>query len=100
MTLSTPRGRKPLFKSLFVGEMMMLIASEVATPLRACYRSRRNQFSLEGHQMQYGFSPPVSGPLSSPDNRARSASEGEASGSDYATISDHVVIARDSEARY
>ena len=50
--------------------------------------------------MQYGFSPPVSGPLSSPDNLARIASEGEAIGYDYATISDHVVIPRDIEAKY
>src|SRR3984893_11646178 len=48
-----------------LGEIM-LIATEVATPLRACYRSGRNQFSLEGRQMQFGFSPPVSGALSSP----------------------------------
>src|ERR1700687_1702616 len=50
--------------------------------------------------MQFGFSPPVSGPLSSPDNLARIASEGEAIGYDYATISDHVVIPRDIEAKY
>jgi len=50
--------------------------------------------------MQYGFSPPVSGPLSSPDNLARIAAEGEAIGYDYATISDHVVIPRDIEAKY
>src|SRR5271166_4266743 len=50
--------------------------------------------------MQFGFSPPVSGPLSSPDNLARIAGEGEAIGYDYATISDHVVIPRDIEAKY
>ena len=50
--------------------------------------------------MQFGFSPPVSGPLSSPDNLARIAIEGEAIGYDYATISDHVVIPRDIEAKY
>ena len=50
--------------------------------------------------MQFGFSPPVSGPLSSPDNLARIAVEGEANGYDYATISDHVVIPRDIEAKY
>ena len=50
--------------------------------------------------MQFGFSPPVSGPLSSPDTLARIASEGEAIGYDYATISDHVVIPRDIEAKY
>ena len=36
--------------------------------------------------MQFGFSPPVSGPLSSPDNLARIAVEGEAIGYDYATM--------------
>ncbi len=35
-----------------------------------------------------------------PDNLARIAVEGEAMGYDYATISDHVVIPRDIEARY
>ena len=50
--------------------------------------------------MQFGFSPPVSGPLSSPDNLARIASEGEAIGYDYATISDHVVIPHDIEDKY
>ena len=50
--------------------------------------------------MQFGFSPPVSGPLSTPENLARIAVEGEAIGYDYATISDHVVIPRDIEARY
>jgi probable F420-dependent oxidoreductase len=44
--------------------------------------------------MQYGFSPPVGGPLSAPDSLARIAIEGEAAGYDYATISDHVVLPR------
>jgi probable F420-dependent oxidoreductase len=50
--------------------------------------------------MQFGFGAPVSGPLSTPDNLARIAVEGEAMGYDYATISDHVVIPRDIEAKY
>jgi probable F420-dependent oxidoreductase len=50
--------------------------------------------------MRYGFSPPVSGPLSKPDTLARIAADGEAAGYDYATISDHVVIPREIEARY
>ena len=50
--------------------------------------------------MQFGFSPPVSGPLSAPDSLARIATEGEAAGYGYATVSDHVVIPRDIEARY
>ena len=50
--------------------------------------------------MQFGFNPPVSGPLSTPNNLARITVEGEAIGYDYATISDHVVIPRDIEAKY
>src|SRR6266567_4298381 len=50
--------------------------------------------------MQFGFGAPVSGPLSKPENLARVAVEGEAMGYDYATISDHVVIPRDIEAKY
>src|SRR6202795_3557250 len=50
--------------------------------------------------MQFGFGAPVSGPLSTPDNLVRIAVEGEAMGYDYATISDHVVIPRDIEAKY
>ncbi|MFZ3236189.1 MAG: LLM class F420-dependent oxidoreductase [Stellaceae bacterium] len=50
--------------------------------------------------MQYGFGAPVSGLLAAPDNLARIAVEGEAMGYDYTTISDHVVIPRDIEARY
>jgi probable F420-dependent oxidoreductase len=50
--------------------------------------------------MQYGFGAPVSGVLSAPENLARIATEGEAMGYDYTTISDHVVIPHDIEARY
>jgi len=50
--------------------------------------------------MQFGFGAPVSGPLSTSDNLARIAAEGEAMGYDYTTISDHVVIPRDIEAKY
>src|SRR5271156_1296343 len=50
--------------------------------------------------MQYGFGAPISGLLSTPENLARIAVEGEKMGYDYATISDHVVIPRDIEARY
>src|SRR2546423_9003976 len=50
--------------------------------------------------MQFGFSAPVSGPLSKPDSLTRVVVEGEAMGYDYATISDHVVIPRDIEAKY
>ena len=50
--------------------------------------------------MQFGFGAPISGPLSTPDNLAHIVVEGEAMGYDYATISDHVVIPRDIEAKY
>ena len=50
--------------------------------------------------MQFGFSAPVAGPLSTPDSLARIAVEGEAIGYDFASFSDHVVIPRDIEARY
>ncbi|HTV45694.1 MAG TPA: LLM class F420-dependent oxidoreductase [Stellaceae bacterium] len=50
--------------------------------------------------MQYGFGAPVSGRLASAENLARIVIAGEAAGYDYTTISDHVVIPRDIEARY
>ena len=50
--------------------------------------------------MQYGFGAPVSGDLSAPEALGRIAAQGEAMGYDYTTISDHVVIPRDIEARY
>jgi probable F420-dependent oxidoreductase len=50
--------------------------------------------------MQFGFGAPVSGPLSGPRELARIVSEGEAMGYDYCTISDHVMIPRDIEAKY
>jgi probable F420-dependent oxidoreductase len=50
--------------------------------------------------MQYGFGAPVSGPLSGPRDLARIVGDGEAMGYDYCTISDHVVIPRELEAKY
>src|SRR5690348_11319431 len=50
--------------------------------------------------MQFGFGAPVSGPLSGPKDLARIVSGGEAQGYDYCTISDHVAIPRDMEAKY
>jgi probable F420-dependent oxidoreductase len=50
--------------------------------------------------MQFGFGAPVSGPLSGPRDLARIVSGGEALGYDYCTISDHVMIPRDMEAKY
>ena len=50
--------------------------------------------------MQYGFGAPVSGPLSGAKDLARIAQQGEAIGYDYCTLSDHVVIPRELEAKY
>jgi probable F420-dependent oxidoreductase len=50
--------------------------------------------------MQYGFGAPVSGPLSGPKDFARIVQEGERIGYDYCTISDHVLIPRELEAKY
>jgi probable F420-dependent oxidoreductase len=50
--------------------------------------------------MQFGFGAPVSGPLSGPRDLARIAGEGEAMGYDYCTISDHIAIPRELEAKY
>ena len=50
--------------------------------------------------MQFGFGAPVSGPLSGPKDLARIVAEGERIGYDYCTISDHVMIPRDMEAKY
>src|SRR2546421_563702 len=50
--------------------------------------------------MNFGFGAPVSGPLSNPRDLARIVSEGEAMGYDYCTLSDHVVIPRELEAKY
>jgi probable F420-dependent oxidoreductase len=50
--------------------------------------------------MQFGFGAPVSGPLSGPRDLTRIVSEGEALGYDYCTLSDHVLIPRELEAKY
>ncbi len=50
--------------------------------------------------MQFGFGAPVSGPLSGPRDLARIAQDGEAMGYDYCTLSDHVAIPRELEAKY
>ena len=50
--------------------------------------------------MQYGFSAPMSGPMSAPETLTRLAVEGEAMGFHYLTFSDHVVIPNDIQARY
>ncbi|MBV9826226.1 MAG: TIGR03619 family F420-dependent LLM class oxidoreductase [Alphaproteobacteria bacterium] len=50
--------------------------------------------------MQFGFGAPVSGPLCGPRDLARIVSDGEAIGYDYCTVSDHVVIPRELEAKY
>src|SRR5438552_15872431 len=50
--------------------------------------------------MQDGFGTPVSGALAAPRDLAKIASEGEAIGYDYCTLSDHVVIPRELEKKY
>src|ERR1700693_143838 len=50
--------------------------------------------------MQFGFNLPMSGPLASPDILTRLAVEGEATGYDYACVSDHVIEPTDIHARY
>src|SRR6195256_2278128 len=50
--------------------------------------------------MEYGFGAPVSGPLSGAKDLARITVDGEAIGYDYCTLSDHVVIPRELEAKY
>jgi probable F420-dependent oxidoreductase len=50
--------------------------------------------------MQIGCSVPTSGPLTDPDSIARIATEAEALGFDYVTVSDHIVIPADIESRY
>ena len=42
--------------------------------------------------MQIGCSAPTSGPLIAPDSLVRIATEAEALGFDYVTVSDHVMI--------
>jgi probable F420-dependent oxidoreductase len=50
--------------------------------------------------MLIGFDTPTRGPLATPENIASVAIEGEALGYDYLTLSDHVVIPGDIQARY
>jgi probable F420-dependent oxidoreductase len=50
--------------------------------------------------MLIGFDLPTRGPFASAENMARFALEGEAMGYDYLTLSDHIVIPSDIQARY
>lgn len=50
--------------------------------------------------MQIGFNLPTAGAIASPDTITRLAVEGEAMGFDYVTLSDHIVIPKDIQARY
>jgi probable F420-dependent oxidoreductase len=50
--------------------------------------------------MEFGFNAPTAGPLAAPEALAAIVTGGEAMGFDYATVSDHVVIPKDIEARY
>jgi probable F420-dependent oxidoreductase len=50
--------------------------------------------------MQFGFGAPISGPLSRPRDLAHIVQGGEAMGYNYCTISDHIAIPRELEAKY
>src|SRR5229473_1612361 len=50
--------------------------------------------------MQFGFNAPTAGPLSATVSLTKLVMEGEAMGFDYATLSDHVVIPTDIQAKY
>jgi probable F420-dependent oxidoreductase len=50
--------------------------------------------------MEWGFNAPVSGPLSGVGDLTRIVAEGEAIGYDYCTLSDHIAIPRELEAKY
>ncbi|MEJ0019624.1 MAG: LLM class F420-dependent oxidoreductase [Acetobacteraceae bacterium] len=50
--------------------------------------------------MQIGCSAPTSGPLIAPDSLVRIATEAEALGFDYVTVSDHVMIPKSIASRY
>src|SRR4051794_3748048 len=51
-------------------------------------------------KMQIGFNAPSGGPLATPETLTRLAQEAEALGFGYATVSDHVVIPTDIQAKY
>src|SRR5271165_5439260 len=57
------------------------------------------QFKPE-EQMQIGCSAPTSGPLIVPDSLVRIATEAEALGFDYVTVSDHVMVPKSIASRY
>jgi len=50
--------------------------------------------------MKFGFNAPTAGPLSATVSLTKLVTEGEAMGFDYATLSDHVIIPTDIEAKY
>src|SRR6195256_482937 len=50
--------------------------------------------------MQIGFNAPTSGVLIEPDSLTRIATEGEALGFDYVTISDHIMVPRNLASKY
>ena len=50
--------------------------------------------------MKFGFNAPTAGSLSATAPLTRLVTEGEAMGFDYATLSDHVVIPTDIQAKY
>jgi probable F420-dependent oxidoreductase len=55
---------------------------------------------MREEQMQIGCSAPTSGPLIAPDSLMRIATEAEALGFDYVTVSDHVMIPKSIASRY
>ena len=74
------------------------IPSEPNSPRPAIVADRTNHAGSQ--RCSSGSARRSAGPLSGPRDLARIAVEGEAIGYDYCTISDHVVIPRDIEAKY
>ena len=50
--------------------------------------------------MKFGFNAPTAGPMAAVEQLTKLVVEGEAMGFDYATLSDHVVIPTDIQAKY
>ena len=67
---------------------------------RRCRMIGPTRRSIRVEKMKFGFSAPVSGPLSRAEPMTRIAVEGEAMGYDYVTVSDHIVIPNDIAAKY
>src|SRR3984957_8435398 len=79
--------------------------SIVRTPLlpdapASCAIGSDNAIQPGGTTVQIGCSAPTSGPLIGPDSLLRIATEAEALGFDYVTVSDHVMIPTSIASRY